>query len=325
MRNVLKKISGASRKLLGTGNVGPFQDRISNPDEASKVVYDALMSDAPCMIARYGATELMTMVNYLGVKRGRPNLLKYVLGMELDWWWRDTTFSQIQNWSGFFPPTQNNVEKFCELMIEDSKLLDILVSWLDDEVYFRNVISAKHKIRGLFIDPFWTEKPWTKALEGKKVLVVHPFADLIFSQYYENGSRLFTNKDVLPEFELKAIKAVQSLGGSAVGFSDWFEALSYMQKEIDKMDYDICLIGCGAYGFPLAAHVKRMGKKAVHMGGSLQLLFGIKGKRWEDPNYGACELGKTGCYPALMNEYWVRPADKDKSKNANQVENGCYW
>ena len=27
-------------------------------------------------------------------------------------------------------------------------------------------------------------------------------------------------------------------------------------------------LGCGAYGFPLAAHVKRMGKKAIHMGGS---------------------------------------------------------
>lgn len=47
---------------------------------------------------------------------------------------------------------------------------------------------------------------------------------------------------------------------------------------MDKIDYDICLIGCGAYGFPLAAHAKRKGKKAVHLGGALQLLFGIKGK-----------------------------------------------
>lgn len=32
-------------------------------------------------------------------------------------------------------------------------------------------------------------------------------------------------------------------------------------------DYDICLIGYSAYGFPLAAHAKRKGKKAVHLGG----------------------------------------------------------
>lgn len=49
-----------------------------------------------------------------------------------------------------------------------------------------------------------------------------------------------------------------------------------MKDEIDKRDYDIALIGCGAYGFPLAAHIKRSGKKAVHLGGALQLLFGIK-------------------------------------------------
>ena len=58
---------------------------------------------------------------------------------------------------------------------------------------------------------------------------------------------------------------------------------------LDKQDYDICLIGAGAYGFPLAAHVKRKGKKAIHLGGALQLLFGVKGKRWEDPNYGVNE------------------------------------
>lgn len=51
-----------------------------------------------------------------------------------------------------------------------------------------------------------------------------------------------------------------------------------MQDEISKEDYDICLIGCGAYGFSLAAYVKRCGKQAIHMGGALQLLFGIKGK-----------------------------------------------
>ena len=50
-----------------------------------------------------------------------------------------------------------------------------------------------------------------------------------------------------------------------------------MKSQMDQTDYDIALIGCGAYGFPLAAHAKRMGKQAIHMGGSLQLLFGIRG------------------------------------------------
>ena len=87
----------------------------------------------------------------------------------------------------------------------------------------------------------------------------------------------------------------------------------------------MALIGCGAYGFHLAAHVKRRGKKAVHLGGALQLLFGIKGKRWEDALYGAVTLGEKGRYPALFNEYWVYPDEHYKPANANQVEGGCYW
>ena len=31
----------------------------------------------------------------------------------------------------------------------------------------------------------------------------------------------------------------------------------------------------------LAAHVKRLGKRAVHLRGATQILFSIKGKHWE--------------------------------------------
>ena len=44
-----------------------------------------------------------------------------------------------------------------------------------------------------------------------------------------------------------------------------------------KFDFDVALIGCGAYGFPLAAKLKTAGKQAIHLGGVLQALFGIKG------------------------------------------------
>ena len=122
------------------------------------------------------------------------------------------------------------------------------------------------------------------------------------------------------------MQAVQSLGGGVTGFKDWFEALQWMKDEIDRREYDVCLIGCGAYGFPLAAHVKRRGKQAVHLGGALQLLFGIRGKRWEDPNYGVKGFGVPyGRYSNLMNVHWVRPEYKEKPKSSNAVEGGCYW
>lgn len=71
------------------------------------------------------------------------------------------------------------------------------------------------------------------------------------------------------------MKAVQTQADAKDSrFKDWFEALQYMKDEIDKCDYDIALIGCGAYGMCLAAHVKRQGKQAVHLASMTQMLLG---------------------------------------------------
>lgn len=321
---LIQNISRMSMHLLGTGKV-PLFNRITGADNVSEIICDELQSDMPTMIARYGYTELICIINYLGVRHGRPNMLRYLLGMELDWWWRPSTLRQIAEWSGFFPPTIPAVERFCKMMLEDSADLDILISWLPEERRLEPYIGARKYIQGLFIDPFWAEKPWTRILKGKKVLVVHPFADLIQQQYQQHRQCLFENPEILPSFSLRVLPAVQSLGGINTDFADWFSALEYMKREISRIDFDICLLGCGAYGFPLSAFVKRIGKKAVHMGGSLQLLFGIIGHRWEDADYGAKELGKRGCYPSLINDYWVRPGDDLKPQNAENVENACYW
>jgi hypothetical protein len=56
-------------------------------ENVSAMIYDLLNTDKPCMIARFGATEITTMVNYLGVKQGKPdNIFKYIKGDYLDWW-----------------------------------------------------------------------------------------------------------------------------------------------------------------------------------------------------------------------------------------------
>jgi hypothetical protein len=296
-----------------------------NPDIAASVIYEKLMDEKPCMIARFGSTELITMVNYLGVKSGDKKYLQYIRGKALPWWWNEAIIDQMQRWSGFFPPKPEKVEQFCALMMKDLKEVDVLGSWLAEECFFdKDMKGIKIQLR--LLEPFWAGKAWTRALKDKKILVIHPFADTILEQYGKR-EQLFKDKDTLPDFSsLTVIKAVQTLGQASDKYADWFEALESMKQDIDKADFDICLVGAGAYGFPLAAHVKRIGKKAVHMGGSLQLLFGIKGKRWEDPDYGVKEWGiPYNFYPELMNEYWVRPLNTEKPKTANDVEGACYW
>lgn len=221
--------------------------------------------------------------------------------------------------AGFFPYDLDLGLRWYHLMMQDIKEVDVLGSYIYEEKYVAQSMNCLKRVNidGYF-SPFRWNNPWSKVLKGKKVLVVHPFVESIKYQYENNREYLFENPDVLPEFkELILVKAVQTQADAKDSrFKDWFEALQYMKDEIDKCDYDIALIGCGAYGMCLAAHVKRQGKQAVHLASMTQMLFGVYGKRW---------LDSEPEYRKYINEYWIRPDKNEKPQGADRVEGGCYW
>ena len=156
-----------------------------NKEYSSKLISESLMSKNPLMIARLGSTELTCMINYLGVKYPDKykNAKKYITNQTPPWWWENSIINQMQNWSGFFPPEINQIEKFCESMIEDLSQVDILGSWLKEESFFSNELKNSKKIMLEDLEPFFCKNPWTKSLENKKVLIIHPFDKTIISQY----------------------------------------------------------------------------------------------------------------------------------------------
>ena len=292
-------------------------------DKIQKIIYEKIVEGKPLMVARMGSIELdvcenirkcffSKSSNIAFIKHeGQPNFLNPFL------------LPLFHKNAGFFP--ENNEEmliKFYELMLACMRDVDVLGSWRPNEIIFKDELKKSIKVDRERMTPLLTKNPWSRALKGKKVLVIHPFAQTIEKQY-RNRAFLFPNDpNILPEFHLITIKAVQTAGGATSNFANWFEALEYMKNEIDKIDYDICLLGCGAYGFPLAAHCKKQGKQAIHLGGILQLLFGIKGKRWEtDPGY----INDFPYASTYYNEYWVRASAKETPQKANDVENACYW
>lgn len=270
-------------------------------NDAEKMLKQAIIQGRPMMCARFGAIEIKAVLYAT---------LHYPFSLLL----KQYTFAHLGNNAGFFPITRDNIVKFSRLMKGDFNYLDFLASWRPEEIFFKNLLKNAIKIPLLTLDPNKTKMAWSQALQGKKVLVIHPFAKTIKSQYEANRSKLFGEYSdyVLPEFaSLQVIQAVQTIAGNRAGFETWFDALEYMEQEIDKCDFDVALIGCGAYGFPLAAYCKKIGKQGIHIGGPLQLYFGIKGKRWDDFGF--------------YNEYWVNPDESEKPKNLEKVEGGCYW
>ena len=85
------------------------------------------------MIARYGAFELKTVTCYLDQQTNENRLANYLKGESEGWWWDSELVAHMQNNAGFFPPTEENLGRFSQLMLNDSKYVDILGSWLPRE------------------------------------------------------------------------------------------------------------------------------------------------------------------------------------------------
>ena len=227
---------------------------------------------------------------------------------------------QLCTCAGFFPNNFVLIEKFSKLMKESLEDVDFLGLFKNNfEDYYISSCCKKDLIVSPFpcLYPYYSvSNPWTKALQGKKVLVVHPFESTIKHQY-KIIDKIWGEYELMPKFDLLTVKAIQTIAGNKdERFNTWFDALDYMYSECMKLDFDVAIIGCGAYGLPLSAKLKKSGKSCIHLGGITQILFGIRGKRW-DESYTFLEK--------YYNEYWVYPFDEDRPKGLECVENGCYW
>lgn len=294
-----------------------FEDAQFRGQVASDLIKERITAGKPLMVARFGATELAFLTTYLVTEEKSWWLRKrlyYVRNQIRAFGWENRVIDDMINVSGFFPYSLTNAHRYTNLVLEDIRQLDILGSWLYRERLLTPELRHVIKVQLPDLEPYYHQNPWSEVLAGKKVLVVHPFEDTIRKQYLLRHL-LFDDKRVLPDLQLDVLKAVQSAGQSKTQFADWFQSLDYMKAQMDQRDYDIAIVGCGAYGFHLAAHAKRKNKIGIHLGGATQMLFGIRGKRWEKYD-GSREL---------MNDHWVRPSDSERPQKFTLIEDGCYW
>ncbi|MBU4317176.1 MAG: hypothetical protein KKF30_07880 [Proteobacteria bacterium] len=282
-------------------------------------------SPDPMLITRFGSVELDCILNNLLTQK-RSLFLRFedrLRGSRFKKKYENKVKHKMNQNAGVFPVNSETLDRFVELILGELVHIDVLASWRLEEKYLFSYFNDFMETIALEdLPPFHHKNPWSEALKGMNVLVVHPFKNTILKQYSVH-EKLFNDNRVLPEFNLQVFRAVQSIGMCSgpnaekkEKFQDWFDALKYMEDEIVKIDFEIAIIGCGAYGMPLASSIKRMNKKAIHLGGTTQCLFGIKGKRWEtEYNYDKI----------YYNDYWVRPDEEEIPEGFQKVENGCYW
>lgn len=291
-----------TKKFLAQHTIIPvYGKRILNFDQGNQFIYEAVMAEKPVLVARIGSTELSLLQHYLAGRRAYPEDIK----------------NNMLTYSGVFPPTDDILNRFAELFLESIKSVDCMGVWFNDQ---EDMVCKKYCPQATItrleaLEPYRYVRPWSRALAGKKVLVISSFAETIKKQYNEKWNYLFQDTNVLPQFNLTTMRAVQSIAGTKTSYGDWFEALEAMKNEMATKDFEVAIISAGAYGLPLGAFAKSLGKRVVHMGGAAQILFGIKGSRWD----------QWTAITKLYNEHWVRPSPEETPASFIKVEDGCYW
>ncbi|MGN0845825.1 MAG: hypothetical protein ACI4RA_00395 [Kiritimatiellia bacterium] len=274
-----------------------------------------IQSGRPFMAGKIGTGDNETMLRYIDIHDKESvflKSLKLLLGKRRPFWWDNSIRAGISVCAGVFPNDIVGIEEFCRIYETYIPEMDGFGSCADGETRIHDRYCPQATaIAWESLFPLREGYSWYDALKGKRVLVVHPYLKSIAEQYKKaRRVELHKGQGPLPEFELILYRPVNSIGGHCAGFARWKDALQHMIDDVSKIDFDIALVGCGVYGVPLSVHIKRMGRVAIHTGGSTQLIFGIKAKVYD--GYG------------FYNEHWIRPLPDDIPENMGLIERGRF-
>lgn len=278
--------------------------------DANDLIFRAISSKSPFMAARLGRGE----IRFLSNVRTRLGMSKLEALVHLGLQGEDFIWNKEPWFRSRLGGSRRLANEFLEIYLDAMTEVDVLGSWSEGEAIFANYFSNFGVDLLSSLEPFLHQDPWSRALEGKTVLVVHPFSASIQSQYQKSRAKLFADTRVLPEMNLiTMVPYMEGIRDLRRGMT-LVDAFNEMREEMLAIKSEVVIIGAGPLGFPLAAEAKRMDRCAIHLGGATQRLFGIKGKRWDDAK------------DPFPNDYWVRPLPEETPlASMNVYDRGAYW
>jgi hypothetical protein len=311
----MKILSYAHSKAIATqrfieklryGSLDVFKFRAQYGND---LIAQMIESVTPAAIGKFGSVELEALRAYLRLRNSNNRN-------------ESTSYYRkfLHNNAGVYPDNYDIFEQWAKFWINDV-LPDITIigTWFNfNESYIiRKFVPNAKPIHSYGLEPYIFNNPWSQKLEGKKVVVVSPFPDTIEKQYQIKEKIWLLKPQVLPDFELITIKSPTHPHLVKPLHQNWFESLNDMKKQISAYDFDVLLVGAGAYSLPLCAYVKSLGKIGIHLGGNTQLVFGIMGKRWLVPN--------SSIDHKYFNDAWIYPLKEETPEGNTKIEGGCYW
>lgn len=233
----------------------------------------------------------------------------------------------MKNNAGIKLTSSDSIVKYAKLYLQAFEYCDAYFEWEPWGDVYKYIASSHNFINMNFAkkQQFWAftldifhniyNNPWTKALKGKRILIISPFIKSM-QEKLDILPEIY-GVDLFPECEFVFIKPPQTQGDSE---SDEFdkELSKFMSEVVNiKEQFDIALCSCGGYGNLVCAEIYKLGKSAIYVGGVLQMFFGIYGNRWLKERPDIIRL--------YMNKHWTRPKEEEHPEGHKKVEGGCYW
>ncbi|WP_051196895.1 hypothetical protein [Butyrivibrio sp. XBB1001] len=280
-------------------------EKLPNVEETNRIIYDAIASGKPFAMTRPGNGEVSFAAEWEEEQLFGRRIYK----------------RRSDNWTNNLQLFGNRTDEYNMIFrrdIADSDIFSVFQDMISEEYLAERYVNKAQFVSMSNTAPIRAKRPWSEALAGKKVLVVSIFADFLEMQY-EKRSKLYNGEWQFPDFELIPVKSIWYFSKQKNSqFQTWFDALNYLYDEIMKHDFDIAILSCGSFAIHLAPMIKRAGKQAIQYAGELQMLFGIRGQRWDDHPF----------FSKYYNDSWIRVTPEESgvtSNNSKGLDEGCYW
>ena len=303
----LNRLTGLHWRRLCNRRAG----NLDNPRSQAWIT-EALVRRDPCAIGKIGTTELM----------GMEYLNRWI---QLPWpanasWKRPAR--RLYSNAGVFPVRRDIYHRWAGVYREAVRELDFVAQWQPpgsfleayEQAFFNRELPKA--VRGSFVGLEPVGAAWLRPMAELRWLVVSPFCGTTKSQL-PKLALLNVFHGVEPQVLAKAARSCRFVPCPQLPYMvppvhrDWFHGLEEMQATMNTIDFDVAIIGAGAWSIPLAVHAKKLGRIGIHLGGTVNLLFGIRGGRFEDRG--------------LYNDHWIRPLPSECPANHKLLENGAYW
>jgi hypothetical protein len=280
----------------------------------------------PFFIGRNGTIETETVYFYLTMRRGSSFQKPY----------HARILEQIQRNAGIFPSLNESIDTWAEEYLHHlGSLTGLAAGWYKPLWHIETSILDRHAPRAFrtplrSLEPYYSEPAlqWPRLLAGKRVAVVSSFTESMKKQLtspraadiWRGAGHAGLLTPAVPiewSFVRTGYAPITALGhaGWPAGISSWHDAAAYVVDQVVRSGAEVAIIGCGGLGMIIGGRLKALGISAFVLGGAIQILFGIKGMRWEDHDV----ISK------FWNSAWVWPAEEEMPGGASLIEGGCYW